>query len=102
MPAYGATTIPAQLPALDGWVAPDERIVRNNGAELTLDDGTVLEAGDIAVVDLSDRVAAVEAMFGRLEVNPDTSKARVAPRSRSSVGTLVGPDVDVTAGVELR
>lgn len=57
----------------------EEVIVRNNGADLTLGDGTEVEAGGIAVVNVTDRVVAVERMFGRLEVSPNLSGLYPSP-----------------------
>lgn len=95
-----ARTIPAQPLELEGLIAPTERIARNNGDDLELSDGTIVLAGDLAVVDVDDPIVAIEAMFGRLELNPETSK--VARPARWPGGLeLNSTGVDVSAGVNL-
>ena len=54
-------------------VARGEVIIRNNGATVTLEGGEVIAAGEVAVVARADRVAAVEILFGRFELEPNAS-----------------------------
>lgn len=78
-----------------------EVVIRNNGATVTLEGGEVIDAGDVAVVARADRVAAIELLFGRFELDPDVSHAR--PGWRQPRGTeLNTAGVDVSHGVELR
>lgn len=81
----------------------EEVIVRNLGADITLDDGTDLEAGGIAVVNRTDRVVAVEVLFGRFEVSPNLSGIVPSPLWPRPGGTEVGTaGVNVSAGVTIR